>query len=264
MLDVTLKITFLYSLAMVSTMIYASNFCDDRSELFLFFISLFDHFFKAARRFLSWTNQVQQDLYSQNHPLDCRNAPILLCSTRVNKFQGMGSRLFFLGRCLAEGLNSGRVVVLSNDLPSTLHMLAPFRKWSNCTAQHLMDGVKKIHIRTYYPMDSDSLVKSKDMPAVGALYPRKYAERGYWWWKAQEISYALRPLSDTLKAYEGKYGKETNDFAVFQVRRTDKTEGCDRIYGNNVFLPIHILIRSLNFKERGVGLSVRRKLMPQR
>lgn len=202
-------------------------------------------FVKAAQKFRSWTEQAQLDLYSQNHPVDCRTAPILLCSTNVNKFQGMGSRLFFLSRCLAEGLNSGRVVVLSNDLRSTHDMLAPFRKWTNCTVPDLHEGVKKFRVRTYYPMDSDSLVKSKDMPAVGALYPRKYVGRGYWWWKAQEISYALRPLPHTLKVYKDKYGKDTEDSVVFQVRRTDKTQGCSSIYGKNVFLSFpfpHIML----------------------
>ena len=77
------------------------------------------------------TKKVQAKLYEQNHPIDCSAASVLLCSTTVNKFQGTGSRLFFLGRCLAEGLNSDRVVVLSRELQSTMDMLSPFKKWSN-------------------------------------------------------------------------------------------------------------------------------------
>lgn len=81
-------------------------------------------------------------------------------------------------------------------------------------------------------MYSDSLRKSADMPAAGALYPPLFADRGYWWWKAQEISYALRPKELTLRSFE----QSRSDFleasiAVFQVRRTDKTEGCLKAYG---------------------------------
>ena len=79
-------------------------------------------------------------------------------------------------------------------------------------------------------MDSSSLAKSSEMPAVGALYPRHFAERGYWWWKAQEINYALRPRVSTIDAFERKYGKMLSG-AVFQIRRTDKTKGCDAVYG---------------------------------
>ena len=32
------------------------------------------------------------------------NAAIVLCRTRVNKFQGTGCRLFCLGHCLREGV----------------------------------------------------------------------------------------------------------------------------------------------------------------
>jgi len=42
----------------------------------------------------------------------------------VRKFQGSGSRLFFLGRCLAEGINRNAAVILTNDLPSSHDMLA--------------------------------------------------------------------------------------------------------------------------------------------
>lgn len=80
-------------------------------------------------------------------------------------------------------------------------------------------------------MDSESLVKSKSMPAVGALYPKRFAERGYWWWKAQEIAYALRPKLQTLKILENKFGEKLGSTVVFQVRRTDKTQGCTTVYG---------------------------------
>ena len=85
-------------------------------------------------------------------------------------------------------------------------------------------------------MDSHSLLKTKDMPAVGALYPRDYADRGYWWWKAQEITYALRPSYETLKILNNKVDS-VPDRAVFQVRRTDKTQGCAAIYGMFYLLP---------------------------
>ena len=81
-------------------------------------------------------------------------------------------------------------------------------------------------------MDSKSLLKSEDMPAVGALYPRAFAERGYWWWKSQEITYALRPKIETQEALQKKYGENLDSMVVFQVRRTDKTQGCASFYGN--------------------------------
>ena len=86
-------------------------------------------------------------------------------------------------------------------------------------------------------MDSDSLKKTKDMPAVGALYPRRFESRGYWWWKAQEITYALRPSSETSKFLEEKFKDiPLGDIAVFQIRRTDKTQGCSTIYGNALLI----------------------------
>ena len=174
-------------------------------------------------------------MFTLNHPSDCTKVPILLCSTRVNKFQGTGSRLFFLGRCLAEGLNSARTLVLTNDLPSTLDMLKPFEPWSNCTLHDTLINRGKNRIRLYYPMDSKSLVKSPDIPSVGALYPKQFAKNGYWWWKAQEISYALRPTVETTEAFWSniyRSGINSSKTAVFQVRRTDKTEGCLKTYGN--------------------------------
>ena len=175
-------------------------------------------------------------MYELNHPLDCASTPTLLCSTRVNKFQGTGSRLFFLGRCLAEGLNSNRVVVLSNELSSTHDILSPFKPWSNCTVKDLKLNAKRSMIKHYYPMDSDSLVKTKDMPAVGALYPKRFESRGYWWWKAQEITYALRPTSETFEFLKKNFKDiPLGDTAVFQIRRTDKTQGCAIIYGNGLF-----------------------------
>ena len=208
---------------------------------------------------MSSTRQVQDALFELNHPLDCSRTPILLCSTRVNKFQGTGSRLFFLGRCLAEGMNSNRVVVLSNELMSTHDILSPFKPWSNCTLNDLKLISKGSMIKHYYPMDSDTLVKSRDMPAVGALYPRKFAERGYWWWKAQEISYALRSNPRTLKVYEGKYRKEIVDFAVFQIRRTDKTEGCTKIYGKNILIILSTSTHNSRLQVRIAELCARRK-----
>lgn len=181
------------------------------------------------------TKEAQAKLYEQNHPRDCRTAPLLLCSTAVNKFQGMGSRLFFLGRCLAEGLNSGRVVVLSRELRSTFDMLSPFRQWSNCTVEDTVWNNKNGRIRNYYPMNSNDLRKTNEMPAVGALYPKEFKERGYWWWKAQEITYALRPTVETSNSFKEKQienGWYEEVVTVFQIRRTDKTDGCQKTYGN--------------------------------
>ena len=83
-------------------------------------------------------------------------------------------------------------------------------------------------------MESHSITKSTDMPAVGALFPAQFSERGYWWWKAQEITYALRPADMTTKALKKKLnrrGQADLARAVFQIRRTDKTEGCTKVYG---------------------------------
>lgn len=185
-------------------------------------------------QYVQWTQRAQSALYALNHPLDCSRANILVCSTRVKKFQGSGSRLFYLGRCLAEGLNSDRTVVVNNDLQSTLHILAPFEPWSNCSMSDVKTNKKKGRLRFYSPMESRSLLKNGEMPAVGALYPKSFMTRGYWWWKAQEITYALRPSVTTtqmLKERVKNSWKNAVKSAVIQVRRTDKTEGCSKFYG---------------------------------
>ena len=122
-------------------------------------------------------------------------------------------------------------MVLTNELLSTHDMLNPFEPWGNCSIHDVQFRSKGPLIRNYYPMDSDSLRKSENMPAVGALYPKIFAERGYWWWKAQEISYALRPTYDTLKSVQRKYKDSLYNMAVFQLRRTDKVHGCATVYG---------------------------------
>ena len=153
----------------------------------------------------------------------------------------MGSRLFYLGRCLTEGLNRGRAVVLTQELESTLEMLRPFKMWGNCTIEDLeATNNKRMNILYYKPMDSTSLRREKSMPGIGALYPIQFKKYGYWWWKAQEISYALRPSAETLlrfheKQQELKLGNFMST-AVIQVRRTDKTQGCSKIYGKLVLL----------------------------
>ena len=183
---------------------------------------------------MGWTQAAQEALFRVNHPYDCTRVPILLCSTTVKKFQGTGSRLFYLGRCLAEGLNSGRAVVLTDELSSTLHILNPFLAWSNCTLEDTKINAVGKRVKLYSPMESKSIKKSVDMPAVGALFPAQFSVRGYWWWKAQEISYALRPTNATLEALAdrlGRYNQTEISRAVFQIRRTDKTEGCAKVYG---------------------------------
>ena len=203
---------------------------------------------------------MQDALFELNHPFDCSNAPILLCSTRVNKFQGTGSRLFFLGRCLAEGMNSNRVVVLSNELLSTHDILRPFKPWSNCTVRDLKIYSRGSRIKHYYPMDSDSLIKTKDMPAVGALYPRHFAGRGYWWWKAQEITYALRPNFETSKILEEKFvGIPLDNIAVFQVRRTDKTQGCASVYGIALFVKKTTTSKNFFYSGKNSGIKCKKE-----
>ncbi|CAL6332485.1 unnamed protein product [Bathycoccus prasinos] len=192
----------------------------------------------TERNLEKWAEIASSALYKVNFPYDCTRVPILLCSTKVNKFQGTGSRLFYLSRCLAEGLNTERAIVLSAELESTIEILSPFRAWGNCTLNELNDlenHGKRNLIKHYYPMDSKSLVKSAEMPAVGALYPRQFSSMGYWWWKAQEVSYALRPAAETLQALEIKLERRKKNglgpTAVFQIRRTDKTQGCAKVYG---------------------------------
>ena len=221
------------------------HYCSSKSESFsCFFASLM--LIVAGNSHAIATQKAQQALYESNHPLDCNTSPILLCSTQVNKFQGTGSRLFFLGRCLTEGINSGRTVVLSNTLSSTLDMLRPFEPWSNCSLLHARTNMGKGRVRMYYPMDSESLIKSPDMPAVGALFPKIFYNRGYWWWKAQEISYALRPTVGTKSAFmtmTRRHNSISPTYASFQIRRTDKTGGCDKIYG----MYLHLLF---SFKKK--------------
>lgn len=208
------------------------HYCNSKSESFSRFSASLNLIITGKSHVIA-TQNAQEVLYESNHPLDCNISPILLCSTQVNKFQGTGSRLFFLGRCLTEGINSGRTVILSNALSSTLDMLQPFEPWSNCSLSHAQKNTGKGRVRMYYPMDSESLVKSPDMPAVGALFPKIFHDRGYWWWKAQEISYALRPTIGTMNAFVTKTRLNSIPpiYAAFQIRRTDKTGGCDKIYG---------------------------------
>ena len=94
-------------------------------------------------------------------------------------------------------------------------------------------------------MESISIAKSADMPAVGALFPAQFSKRGYWWWKAQEITYALRPTKTTLKALEDRLERHNQtelSRAVFQIRRTDKTEGCAKVYGVYTLFAINIWV----------------------
>lgn len=114
---------------------------------------------------------------------------------------------------------------------STHEMLRPFKPWGNCSIQDIKLNMKISRTKRYFPMDAPSLTKSSEMPAVGALYPRRYSERGYWWWKAQEITYALRPMRETLQAFHSKFENKLGNMIAFQIRRTDKTKGCAEIYG---------------------------------
>jgi len=177
-------------------------------------------------------------LYDINHPGDCERTPLLLCSTAVHKFQGFGSRMFFLGRCLTEGLNTGRAVILTEELKSTLHMLEPFKSWSNCTLEDAKRNSLRKGVKIYAPMDAHDLAKSSDMPSVGALYAKSFSNRGYWWWKSQEITYSLRPRHETLESFQKhqkKFGWHSEQVAVFQIRRTDKIKGCEEVYGKIFF-----------------------------
>ena len=227
------SIVLLFSLLMLLHDSVQTNLCKTRGHHHLFNKQILD-FPRLGFQHLRWTQSAQKALFEVNHPYDCTRFPILLCSTAVKKFQGTGSRLFYLGRCLAEGLNSGRAVVLTDELPSTLHILNPFLAWSNCTIEDAKINIVGKRVKLYSPMQSSSIAKSVDMPAVGALFPAQFSMRGYWWWKAQEITYALRPTNTTLEALEDRFAKHNQterSRAVFQIRRTDKTEGCAKVYG---------------------------------
>jgi len=126
-------------------------------------------------------------------------------------------------------------------------MLSPFESWSNCTLEDVHSNTSRSRIKFYYPMESASLKKSVEMPAVGALYPREFEVRGYWWWKAQEITYALRSKIKTREAMKNKFGRSFEDMIVFQVRRTDKTLGCSAVYGKSYF-SFHELPPLMQFK----------------
>mmetsp|Transcript_41928 Transcript_41928/g.103234 ORF Transcript_41928/g.103234 Transcript_41928/m.103234 type:complete len:433 (-) Transcript_41928:216-1514(-) len=192
---------------------------------------------KRASEEAEWTKVAQAALHAVNHPTDCSTAPLLLCNTMVRKFQGTGSRLFFLGRCLSEGLKAGRAVVLTNDLPSSHDMLEPFKPWSNCTLEHSRVNANAggDRVQLYTPMDAPSLERDHaEAPGAGSLVPGgKFAAKGYWWWKAQEITYALRPKAATMEAFKAHLEDIgwVEPVAAFQVRRTDKTEGCAKHYG---------------------------------
>ena len=118
---------------------------------------------------------------------------------------------------------------------STHEILRPFKPWGNCSIQDIKLNKKISRTKRYFPMDAPSLAKSSEMPSVGALYPRRYSERGYWWWKAQEIRYALRPLPETLQAFHSKFENKLSNMIAFQIRRTDKTQGCAEIYGMSCY-----------------------------
>ncbi|CAL6335090.1 unnamed protein product [Bathycoccus prasinos] len=112
-------------------------------------------------------------------------------------------------------------------------MLSPFEEWSNCTEKDARNNLMKGGVRSYYPMDSDDLRKTSEMPGAGALYPKMFEVHGYWWWKAQEITYALRPKRSTLDVLmklQIQRDWNMSNITVFQVRRTDKTDGCRKTY----------------------------------
>ncbi|KAK3256108.1 hypothetical protein CYMTET_34739 [Cymbomonas tetramitiformis] len=108
-------------------------------------------------------------------------------------------------------------------------MLSPFAEWSNCTMVDVKNAKKKgakDAVVTYLPKTKPG----EDMAIVegikGGLVPKQYAKRGYFWWKAQEITYALRPTEETLQALaQHKAGlgwKPGMSVHGVQVRRTDK------------------------------------------
>jgi len=177
---------------------------------------------------LTLTEEVQAELYTLNHPRDCGAALLLECDSSKGLDQGTGSRLFYLTRCLAKALEAGRTCVLNPNMAGTELMLSPFEPWSNCTMADVARGKTEGRVVTYEP---------KSMPDYGVvdavkagLVPKQYAEHGYFWWKAQEIAYALRPTADTKRAladHKKAIGWPADGTPVhgMQVRRTDKVEG---------------------------------------
>jgi len=175
------------------------------------------------------TEEVQARLFTLQHPQDCSRAKLLECDSSKGMDQGTGSRLFFLTRCLAKCMESGRTCVLNPSMQGTELMLSPFLPWSNCTMQDVQEAKKTSgRVVVYEPKSLPDIAVVDGVK--GALFPKQYAKRGYFWWKAQEMMYALRPTEDTkaaLKEHKNRIGWSQDGTPVhgMQVRRTDKVEG---------------------------------------
>jgi len=171
------------------------------------------------------TKKVQKEIYDLQHPADCSKAKFLHCDSKGGNINGMGSRVFWLSRCIAKGFDTGRTVVLDTAQSGTAEMWSPFEPWSSCT----MADVKKANGRVvrWHSQDNEGKVEEG---VKGAIVPKVYASKGYAWWKAQELAYVLRPTAATKAALEKKkqalgWGKGDIVHGM-QVRRTDKVHGC--------------------------------------
>lgn len=184
---------------------------------------------KKKQAEIAATEEVQNRLFKLQHPQDCSKVKFLECDSKGGSLEGTGSRLFFLTRCFVKGLEQNRVTVLNKGQKGTQEMLSPFAEWSNCTMADVKNAKKKgpkDAVVTYLPKTKPG----DDMAIVegikGGLVPKQYAKRGYFWWKAQEITYALRPTDETLRALaQHKVGlgwKPGMSVHGVQVRRTDK------------------------------------------
>mmetsp|Transcript_21590 Transcript_21590/g.47393 ORF Transcript_21590/g.47393 Transcript_21590/m.47393 type:complete len:593 (-) Transcript_21590:346-2124(-) len=176
------------------------------------------------------TLDVQADIYKLQHPQDCSAVPLLECDSSKGMDQGTGSRLFFLTRCLAKCVELRRTCVLNPNMPGTTQMLSPFEPWSNCTmadVQKARNAGRGRHM-VYEPKSMPDMAVIEGIK--GGLVPKQYAKRGYFWWKAQEMLYALRPTPSTVRAlqeHKRAIGWPADGTRVhgMQVRRTDKVEG---------------------------------------
>jgi len=110
-----------------------------------------------------------------------------------------------------------RVCVLNTNQAGTAEMLSPFEPWSSCTMEHVRKAKKEGGAR-YVLYEPKSLPDMAVVDAIkGGLVPKQYASRGYFWWKAQEMTYALRPTSETkiaLKEHKAAIGWPTDGTRV--------------------------------------------------
>ncbi|XRB21961.1 glycosyltransferase family 23 protein [Pseudoscourfieldia marina] len=172
------------------------------------------------------SEDVQTAIFARQNPSNCATQKFLICDSKGGGDQGTGSRYYFLSRCIGKAFGLNRVAVLDPKQSGTHLMTSPFLPWTNCT---LGDAKKSKQPITFH---SISTQPSKD-GVKGAIIPPQYEHKGYFWWKAQEIAYVLRPTPATAKELKEKMRKlgwtngnsDSDRVHGMQVRRTDKVAG---------------------------------------